>query len=63
MGDFSTTLNDLVRAQIRAVDNSAVNHWYVTGHRVQRAQVPAGWACPECDASFTIKFQAEGIEL
>lgn len=63
MSDFNTALNDLVRAQVRAVDLSAVNHWYITGHRVQPTQAPAGWDCPECDASFAVKFQAEGIEL
>lgn len=55
MSDFNTTLNDLVREQIRAVDDSAVNHWYITGHRVRLTMVSAGWVCPECDASFTIK--------
>lgn len=59
MSDFSTALNDLVRAQIRAVDNSAVNHWYVTGHRVALTTITPGWECPECDASFTVKFQRE----
>ena len=63
MGDFSTRLNDLVRAAVRATDLSAVNHWYITGHRVALTSVPAGWACPECDASFTVKYQVEGIEL
>lgn len=62
MSDFNTVLNEMVRAQVRAVDLSAVNHWYITGHRVALIMNPTGWACPECDAGFTIKPLVEGIE-
>lgn len=58
MSELDRILTEHIRAQIRAVDESAELHWLATGHQmalVMDLDAGSGWRCQECSAPFIIQ--------